>query len=122
MEELRVQLKLPHAKPILMRQLRQIPVKEREDCELFYLSYIAQVGYQTEEAVIIAHPRYQELRKSTLSFRFLVLIFHPRMKPSPGTSFRIRPDRGLRRAASRQSGQPHHKCVDPGRADAIPLT
>ncbi|KAF9652922.1 hypothetical protein BDM02DRAFT_3183259 [Thelephora ganbajun] len=35
---------------------------KREDCELFYLSYIVQVGYKTEEAAIAAHPRYQELR------------------------------------------------------------
>jgi len=46
--------------------LWKIPLKEREDCELFYLSYIAQVGYKTEEAVVAVHPRYQELRASAL--------------------------------------------------------
>ena len=46
--------------------LWQIPLKEREDCELFYLSYITQAGYKTEEAVIADHPRYQELRASAL--------------------------------------------------------
>ncbi|KAF9792846.1 hypothetical protein BJ322DRAFT_1153258 [Thelephora terrestris] len=40
-----------------------IPPKEREDCELFYLSYISQVGYKTEQEIITAHPRYQELRE-----------------------------------------------------------
>lgn len=58
--------------------LWKISLKEREDCELFYLSYIAQAGYKTEEAVVAVHPRYQELRASALLLRFPALMLIPR--------------------------------------------
>lgn len=94
-------------------------MKEREDCELFYLSYIAQVGHKTEEAVIASHPRYQELRTSALPFQFLVLMLIQGRNLS-----RIWSDGGLRRAASRQPEQPHHKCVAPwqGRKNSLDIT
>lgn len=42
----------------------QISLKEREDCELFYLSHVSQDTSKSPEELAREHPRWQELRSS----------------------------------------------------------
>lgn len=49
---------------VLGLRLLKIGTKERVDCELFYLSYVAKHGSANEAARRQAHPRWQELCES----------------------------------------------------------
>ena len=42
----------------------QISIKEREDCELFYLSHVSRDTSKSPEELAREHPRWQELRSS----------------------------------------------------------
>jgi tubulin-specific chaperone E len=44
--------------------LNQISAKERENCELFYISHVSKIVPFTEEEIIREHPRWKELLAS----------------------------------------------------------